>query len=127
MLMLLAEVVTAEDVRALHDKVGSLIWIVIFVSIAACAYFGTNALKRRLAAQWAKIRSDLTLGPATTLDARPTAQPSLRASAGYDAAAQTLLQIISCDASVRATVMTVEKSDGTYKLEFTAKGGAANG
>lgn len=127
--VLLAEVASAESVQSLDSKLQLLIQIIAFSLTVAVLFYGTEAVKGWILGAWQKLKGELKPSPSPAplpvegeLQPIRRTLPSRSRPAGYDNAAQTLLQQIAADPSVRSTVMTVEKSDGVYELKFTAKG-----
>lgn len=125
--MLLAEVASAESVQSLDSKLQLLLQLIGFAITVAVLFYGTEAVKGWIVGAWQKLKGELKPSPAPLPiegELQPVRRtlPSRSRPAGYDNAAQTLLQQIAADPSVRSTVMTVEKSDGVYELKFTAKG-----
>jgi hypothetical protein len=131
-----AQVATAAEVASLDSKLTLLIQAAGFILTVAVLYFGADKVRAAITAWWEKTKADLQLlarpkaSPDAATPAEETAPPARIAQArtltpatGYDSAATTLLQQIAADPSVQSTTMTVVKSDGTYELKFTAKGG----
>lgn len=133
-MFLLAQAATSQEVQSLRSDLGDLramAWYAVVALIVACAWWGTDKVRAYLVG-WAKwFREEFGIGRRLIDEPIATAQPvrTIQAiaaplrSAATESCAQTFLQAVAADASVKSATWLSESPAGTTTIDFKAKGG----